>query len=969
RALQQVIDRHDIYRTAVFWDGLPEPVQVVCRNADLPVIEHTIDQDSADPVADTFDAAGSRMDVARAPLMDLHVARAGTRWLGVVRMHHMVQDHLGMDVLVRELRAVLAGDGASLAPALPFRNFVAQARNGVDRAEHERYFAELLGDVTETTAPYGLMEVRGDGTDVINEELVPIGDDVAARLRAIAQRLGVSTATILHVAWARALSVLSGRDDVVFGTVLFGRMNAGAGSDRVVGPFINTLPVRVRTGRVEVRAAVEQMRAQLAALLEHEHAPLPMAQQAAGVEGNAPLFTSLFNYRHIDSGARAAVPESDSQVIAGVRHLGARVKNSYPLTVSINDLESSGFSISVLAADSVDAYGAGVAVRTAVENLVDALDEADATPLRDVAVLDTAGRDLVIDGFNDTATRLPALSVLESFGRQPADAVALVSGGARISFGALAERADRIARHLVAQGVGPDSVVGLRLPRGAETITAILGVWKAGAAYLPLDPALPGERLEILLADAGVEVVLADLGEMADHPEAVLPAVTDPAALAYVIYTSGSTGRPKGVGVTHGAVANYVDSVSQRLGWSGAGTRYGLLQPQVTDLGNTVVFISLATGGELHILDADAVVDAEATAGYLAEHRIDAVKVVPSHLAALGVQGLLPARSLVLGGEAVPALLAAELVQAAGDRPVFNHYGPTETTIGVATARLRPGAVIPVGSPIANTRFFVLDDSLRPVPVGVAGELYVAGAPVARGYVGRPGLTGERFVACPFASGERMYRTGDLVRWTAEGEAVFVGRADEQVKVRGFRIEPGEVQAVLLAHPGVAQAAVIARENTLVAYVVAAGAVDDLREFAARRLPDYMVPSHVVELAELPLTAAGKLDRRALPVSGAEAPARRAPADHTEAALCELFAQVLELDEVGVDDDFFTLGGHSLLAIRLLSRIRVVLSAEVRIRTLFEAPTPAALAARLTDQNQTPKPTRPALRPMKKENR
>ncbi|MFI1997080.1 amino acid adenylation domain-containing protein, partial [Actinoplanes sp. NPDC020271] len=386
------------------------------------------------------------------------------------------------------------------------------------------------------------------------------------------------------------------------------------------------------------------------------------------------------------------------------------------------------------------------------------------------------------------------------------DAVAVVAGGVRVSFAELDAWSDRLAGCLRGFGVGVDAVVGLCLPRGVELIAAILGVWKVGAAYLPVDGGLPVDRVALMLADCRVGVVLGREEQLGDlpvgvarlvalddpvtqvllaAPVVVAPVVPDPAGLAYVIYTSGSTGRPKGVGVTHGAVANYVASVSQRLGWCGAGTRYGLLQPQVTDLGNTVVFVSLATGGELHVLDADVVLDAEAVAGYVAEHRIDVVKVVPSHLAALGVRGLLPARSLVLGGEAVPVGLAAELLEAAGDRPVFNHYGPTETTIGVATARLRPGGVVAVGSPIANTRFFVLDGFLNRVPVGVAGELYVAGVALARGYVGRPGLTAERFVACPFVSGERMYRTGDLVRWTADGEVVFVGRVDDQVKVRG----------------------------------------------------------------------------------------------------------------------------------------------------------------------------------------
>jgi acyl-coenzyme A synthetase/AMP-(fatty) acid ligase/acyl carrier protein len=379
------------------------------------------------------------------------------------------------------------------------------------------------------------------------------------------------------------------------------------------------------------------------------------------------------------------------------------------------------------------------------------------------------------------------------------------------------------------------------------------------------------------------------------------------------------------------------------------------------------VLTSLATGGQLHILDPETVVDAEAVAGYLAEHRIDGFKAVPSHLAALtaavGVDRLLPAGSVVLGGEAAPAAWVNELVEAAGDRRVFNHYGPTETTIGVATAHLKSGAVVPVGSPIANTRLFVLDEFLNPVPVGVTGELYVGGAGLARGYVGRVGLTGERFVACPFGEAERMYRTGDLARWTGDGQVVFAGRADEQVKIRGFRVEPGEVEAVLRTHPGVTQAAVVARDGRLVAYVV--GETTDLREFAAGRLPEYMVPAVVVELDELPLTAAGKLDRNALPAPDylARAGVGRAPSSPQEELLCAAFAHVLGVESVGVDDNFFDLGGHSLLAVRVISRIRATLGAELDIRQLFDTPTVAQLAQQLGE----PTSARPALRPMTRE--
>jgi amino acid adenylation domain-containing protein len=460
----------------------------------------------------------------------------------------------------------------------------------------------------------------------------------------------------------------------------------------------------------------------------------------------------------------------------------------------------------------------------------------------------------------------------------------------------------------------------------------------------------------VLPATGEAAVIAVDDPALDACPTSAPAVVSAPDGLAYVIYTSGSTGQPKGVAVTNGALANYVRSVPGRLDLGQPRARYALLQPQATDLGNTTLFTSLATGGELHILDADAAVDPAAVAGYLAEHRIEHVKVVPSHLAGLAADGLasvLPASALVLGGEAAPLPWLRDLLDAAETCAVFNHYGPTEATIGVATARLTPESLAPIGSPIANTQLHVLDTSLNPVPVGVLGELYIAGAGLARGYVGRPGMTATRFVACPFAPGQRMYRTGDLARRRADGQLVLAGRADDQVKIRGFRVEPGELRTALLAHPDVTQAAVVAHEygpqdTRLVAYVVPADGnvtAARLREFVAQRLPTAMVPATVVSLDRLPLTPNGKLDRAALPTPSAEgAGGGRPPANRQEELLCGMFAEVLGATDVGVDDNFFDLGGHSMLAMRLVTRIRARFECQASVRALFEAPTPATLA-------------------------
>jgi amino acid adenylation domain-containing protein len=969
-ALQQLVDRHDVYRTSVAWDGLPEPVQVVWRTATLPVVTHVIDGEHTDPVARLAALVGSTMDLSRPPLMDVHITDVGGgRWLALLRMHHIVQDHQGTEVLMRELREILAGRGETLAPALPFRDFVAQARS-VPREKHERFFAELLGDVTEPTAPYGLMDVRGDGTGPVTT-VVPVPQDAVDRLREVSRRLGVSVATVLHVAWARVVSVLSGRDDVVFGTVLFGRMNAGTGADRVVGPFINTLPVRVQTGAVGVRAAVEAMRAQLAALVEHEHAPLAIAQQASGVAENTPLFTSLFNYRFIEHEDQGRDGEDIwDRAVEGIRTVHVHDRTNYPLAVAADDFGGGGLSLRVQAVRPVDPHAVGRLLSTALETVVTALGDGPDTPLHLVDVLDPGQRNRMLDEWNDTGVPnadTTAHGLFEAWvGRAP-DAVAVVGDGVELTYAELDARAGRVAGLLREVGVGADSVVALLLDRGVDFVAAVLGVWKAGAAYLPVDPRYPAERTTFMVGDSGASLVVTTSG-LGGVPGVASVVLDDPgvrarlasgaglsvdvpgSGLAYVIYTSGSTGVPKGVALTHGGVVNLAAAFQQRMG-AGPGQRVLQFASVGFDSVTWEVVSALCSGATLVVAPADELLPGAGLAEVVARHGVTFAALPPAVLARLEPADLRSVTALISSGEALgPELVGRWSV----GREFRNGYGPTETTVAATTSEpLAAGDVPVIGTPIRNTRVYVLDGVLSPVPVGVQGELYVAGSGLGRGYVRRAGLTAQRFVACPFGTGERMYRTGDVVMWTSDGRLVFQGRVDEQVKIRGFRIEPGEVQAVLHSHPQVAQAAVIVREDVpgdkrLVAYVVTETLTVDgeLLEFLAQRLPGYMVPAAVVVLDRLPLNTSGKLDRRALPTPDytTDASAGRGPATVQEEILCAVFADVLGLERVGVEDGFFRLGGHSLLAVRLVSRIRAVLGVELPLRVLFETPTVAGLA-------------------------
>ena len=602
--------------------------------------------------------------------------------------------------------------------------------------------------------------------------------------------------------------------------------------------------------------------------------------------------------------------------------------------------------------------------------------------MRGVEVLEAAERAQLVWGWNETAREVPPVTaaglVAAQAGRSP-DAVAVACGDVSVTYAGLDAAAGRLAGVLAGYGAGPERVVAVVMGRSALLVTALLAVWKAGAAYLPVDPGYPAERIGFMLADAGPVVVVADAAGAGVLPGVGVPVVRAdevradevragaggavpggagvlPSHPAYVMYTSGSTGTPKGVLVPHRGVVSL-------LGWAGSvfGGALGRVLAATSasfDVSVFEMFAPLAWGGCAEVVD-----DLLALAGR--PYPVSLVSGVPSVLARLvaaGAPAPLGGRGpvVVLAGEAVTgAHMALARSWAPGAR-VANIYGPTEATV-YATAWLPgddDGRTPPIGRPVFNTRVFVLDEFLGLVPAGVVGELYVAGAGLARGYLGRAGLTGERFVACPFgAGGERMYRTGDLVRWTGGGVLVFAGRADEQVKIRGFRVEPGEVEAVLAGCPGVAQAAVAVREDVpgdvrLAGYVVPAGGADGaglaaaVRGFAAARLPGYMVPAVVVVLGGLPVTPNGKVDKAALPApdwAGVPGGAGRGPATVREEIICRVFAGVLGAGRVGAEDDFFALGGHSLLAVTLVEQLRRH-GVAVSVQALFQAPTPAGLA-------------------------
>jgi amino acid adenylation domain-containing protein len=568
----------------------------------------------------------------------------------------------------------------------------------------------------------------------------------------------------------------------------------------------------------------------------------------------------------------------------------------------------------------------------------------------------------------------------ESQAASTPELVALAGPGVAITFRELNESANQLAHQLLDLGVERDQTVGLCMRRSPAIVGAMLGIMKAGGGYVPVNFAHPPARIAHQLAEAGVRVlvtetalleqlpVLADMAvvcvdrdaeEIATRPCENPSTRSQPQDLAYVIYTSGSTGLPKGVAITHANLDNYTTAIAERLGAS-EGMRFALVSEISTDLGNTAVFPALVTGGCLNVIDNETAMDGGALAGYAAEHPIDVIKITPTHLRALlaADERILPRRWLVIGGEALSWELVRRVEAVGVGCRVLNHYGPTEATVGCCAFEVRPddpapaSATVPIGRPLPGARAYVLDARLDPVPAGVAGELCVGGAGVARGYVNRPEETAERFVEDP--RGGRMYRTGDRVRFLRDGSIEFLGRLDHQLKIRGYRVEPGEIEAALVRHPAIREAAVVpasdgAGDPQLVAYFVAASELelDELREFLAQSLPEYMVPVRWVPISAFPLTASGKIDRLALPDPDSVQTKRRvefiAPRDELETEIAAIWSALLGVEEVGVLDDFFALGGHSLLATQAIMRIRR-LYGDVPLGALFNSPTVEALA-------------------------
>jgi amino acid adenylation domain-containing protein/non-ribosomal peptide synthase protein (TIGR01720 family) len=982
-AWQQIVARHSAYRTCFLALDSGAPVQVVLKDAVLPWtfldwcgLPREEQESRFERLLGDDRRAG--FDPAAAPLLRILLVRlADDRHRMLLTEHHAVSDGWSRGVVLREL-ATLYGQRLAAAPALaeraePFARYVEWMRS-FDAGASTRYWQDYLAGVEEP-APIAIAGSGTGGSAASHRCWRRISAERSSLVSALARSALVTPSAIVQTAWALLLSLYTGRADVVFGTTHSGRPAGVPAVEEIVGPFINTVPVRVRIDSYS--SVIDCIRAVAGMQLDHAdfgHLPPLEIKRASGLSGNKPLFETLFLVENFP----LTVPPSGAH---GLRVEDVRSLDETPIPLMVMLVPGDEYEIIAYHRESHFTAAAANELLDRFEIILEQICRDAAAPIDTVQWVGADERRQLIQVWNGTSRpyRLePVHEAIARHARAQADAPAIASGIETLTYGELDRRIEALAATLRARGVGPESLVGVLLNRSPDMVVTLLAIWRAGGAYLPLDLNYPRARLEFMLRSSGARLIVSDricrtrmdipdfvdLVELTPDIWAGAPTASvaappaPPSGLAYVMYTSGSTGVPKGIQVEHGNVLNFLAAMDELLS---LGDKAALLAVTSIcfDISVLEMFLPLISGATLVVAGADEAIDPQHLMRLIRSHRISHMQATPATWQMLLDDGWENEEGITIlaGGEALPERLARRL---SSSGPLWNLYGPTEATVWCSAKRIGPTSPVTLGGPIGNLRCYILDDQRRPLPPGVPGELYIAGAGVARGYLGQEALTAARFLTDdvhPLA-GERMYRSGDMARWLGSGEIEYLGRVDDQLKVRGFRVELGEIERVL-STPALVERAVVkawgeGTDKRLVAYLM----IGDEREAAlaaartevADRLPGYMHPSAYVVLEHFPLTQNGKIDRNALPEPveiSIEEPLAAREATLTERDVALLFEALLRTTGVEPDSDFFALGGNSILAAQLSSRLRREHGVSVAVADIFEDLTVGRLAARI----------------------
>jgi amino acid adenylation domain-containing protein/non-ribosomal peptide synthase protein (TIGR01720 family) len=1002
-AWQQTLDRHDVLRASFTWENLDEPLQLIHKGVCVPLEQHDWRGLPDHEQGERWEAFVTQerqrgFNLLTPPLMRLAFVRLGSdSYRFVWTHHHLLLDGWSGALLLREVfntyEALRRGEQVRFEPRRPFRDYIAWL-DRQDLAKAEAFWRENLKGFdapTPLVIDHASAEIDG-GMEAAGESQVHLSKETTGRLQSLARKHGLTLNTILVGAWALLLNRYSQEETVVFGATVAGRPPSLAGVETMVGLFINTLPVRVRIDEeAELPAWLKVLQAEQVALREYEYSPLVEVQRWSEAGRGRPLFESLLVFENYPLDA-ATLEENLSLQLKNVRSFDS---TNYPLTIVAIPAEElflqALYDRRRFTDDSIERLLGHL--QTLLESIA-AQTSASSQTLAEFQLLTRREREQVLVEWNNTARDYPQdLCLHEMFEAQverTPERIAAVHADEELTYRELNARANKLARYLRKLGVGPETRVGVLMERSLEMLVGLLGVLKAGGAYVALDPEYPQERLVFMLGDSGALALLTeqrlasllpahgaraiyidclDTAGQAIAAESAANVRCDVTArnLAYVIYTSGSTGRPKGTAIEHRSAAIFSQWARESFEPEAfAGTL--AFSSICSDLSIFELFVPLHWGGKVIVVR-----DVLHLSQVPAAHQVTLINTVPSAVDELLQLNYLPASAYVvnLAGEPLQKRLVQQLYDRKTIKQVFNLYGPTEdSTYSTWDLMKRDTHESPtIGRPISNTQGYVLDRRGRPLPAGIPGELHLGGMGLARGYLGRPDLTAEKFIPDPFSvePGARMYRTGDLARFLPDGRIDFLGRIDHQVKIRGYRIELGEVEAVLNEYPLVKTCVVVAREEAdgdkrLVAYIVASAGEEpgylELRSFLRTRLLEHMVPSAFVLLDEMPLTPNGKINRRALPAPEVLRPEIEqryvAPRNDVEVALVDVWQEVLGINPIGVSDNFFDLGGHSLKATRLLAKVRGIFRTQLPLSVVFEATTIEALACALVEHEAKP---------------
>ncbi|QTL37768.1 non-ribosomal peptide synthetase [Pseudoalteromonas viridis] len=986
--LNALVQRHDVLRTAIFWRGREQAMQVVLREATLAVTELALSGDDLKAQFAEFVASGQHgFDLQSAPLIQLITSPQDEQGhiFAMLKFHHLITDHVSLEILMSELEA---DDIQALPAPLPYREFIARSMAQSAQLDTAEFFTELLGDIDTPTLPFELAQVAGDGNAVV-EYTQALSAAQSEQIRTLCKRHQCSPAALFHLAWAQVLSACCGRDEVVFGTVMSGRMNGMPGIERMMGMLINTLPTRVTLGHQAAHLALQQVNEALQALLPYEQVSLAEAQSYSGIDGNAPLFSAILNYRH--SATHSAPEDAQQQVDPGIALLSTRERTNYPFDLSVNDLgEHDSFSLDYQIEHRVSAARIAAMMDTALTALLAALAEHTEQPVATLGVLSDAELAMLRRWQSQDADypRSACIhDVFELHAKATPDSIAVQLGSETLSYAALNAKANQLACYLrETHQVSAGTLVGLCIGRSLDMLVACLAILKAGGAYVPLDPNYPQSRLAYMLEDTQLSVVLTEQAQqqalafspvtqvMLDDPHSAWLSFSDedlpraagltPQSLAYVIYTSGSTGTPKGVMTPHRAVNRLVHKPNFMT--LNAETVFLQSANIAFDAATLEIWGPLLNGGRC-VLYPDSQITLDGLNTVLSTQGVTALWLTSGLFTEWSkVCGELSTDSLALqhvlaGGDVLNPHAVSAVQQALPEVMVINGYGPTENTTFTCCYPVPRGSDIstgvPIGRGVQGDTLLILTPQGRRAAKGVVGELCVGGDGLALGYLNQPALSKERFIHNPYASEagqpELLYRSGDLVRCTDDGLISYVGRLDDQIKIRGFRVELGEIERQLEALDDVTMALVTIRarsegDKQLVAYVELTPGCEQpdsgtqmqaLAAALAAQLPAYMVPAAFVPVEAWPLTRNGKIDRQALPEPDFSLMQAEyvAPASELEDMLVAIWSELLDLppEQISTGANFFELGGHSLLVMKLLQLLNQRLEIELQIADLY----------------------------------